>query len=172
MRLRRTRSAPPLDRRHRIGGLTAVARAVRAAQSLAGPPLCCPPGPRHRVAGVEPRPCPVSNGSDSAATRRRSGLLRDWRQSIVARGGLQTSTAPSGDGDGAAGDVVGLARRQPAVRVHPWDPRHARDLIDFYLSNSEALAEKGARARASVPALHDNDAIAGKYKALYGRLAG
>ena len=92
MRLRRTGSAPPLDRRYRIGGLPAVARDVRAPQSLAGPPRCGPRGPRHRVARVEPRPCPVSYGSDSAGTRRRSGLLRGWRQSTVGRGGLQIST--------------------------------------------------------------------------------
>jgi hypothetical protein len=43
-------------------------------------------------------------------------------------------------------------------------------VLAHYLLNPEALAEKRAQARRSILALHDNKAIAGRYKALYGRL--
>jgi hypothetical protein len=45
------------------------------------------------------------------------------------------------------------------------------DVIEYYLSNADALAQKRALARESILALHDNAAIAQQYKDLYAGLA-
>jgi hypothetical protein len=44
-------------------------------------------------------------------------------------------------------------------------------VLEHYLSNPAALAEKRAASRRSILDLHDNAAIAGRYASLYGRLA-
>lgn len=43
-------------------------------------------------------------------------------------------------------------------------------VLDHYLSNPDALAEKRALARSSILSLHDNAAIAAQYQALYARV--
>jgi glycosyltransferase involved in cell wall biosynthesis len=44
------------------------------------------------------------------------------------------------------------------------------DVLEHYLANPRALAAKRAQARQSILALHDNEAIAREYEALYARL--
>jgi hypothetical protein len=45
------------------------------------------------------------------------------------------------------------------------------DVLDFYLSHPEQLAQKRARARSSILALHDNRAIAAQYRTIYSQLS-